>query len=418
MQSTIFINYRRDDSSWNSLALYQELIKHFAKENVFKDFNTIEPGKIFKKSIEEALETCDVLLVLISEHWLDIQDKKGNIRINNPNDYVRLEIATALKRDIIVIPVLFDNAVLPQEEELPDDLKSLAERQYIEIDKTRFEADTARLVETIRNILKRRNKEANISAANTISGNSIKNEYDERQEPAIQPAVSSELPTRKSSVIQTRRVAVVIMLLVVAAIGYVAFIKFSNKANDRAGNFSKEDSSETVLQTGSTTGSDEGAGSFARNDSGVKDKNYSTGNGNFSRGEKPSRNRSVPPAPNVTEGQTGSTAEKPKEQVVAGLGGVWVGKLKHIMKERSDEGAMSFVISETDNGYNGRVESGLIENFSSPLSDFFFDGTNFHFLESHGRYCYGTVSNNVMTGYMSYGATMQPFAEIQLTRSK
>ena len=153
MKSKIFINYRKDDSPWNSLALYQELIKYFPKENIFKDFNTIEPGTDFVESIEEALESCDVLLVLLSEHWLEIKDKKGNIRINNPDDFVRIEIATALKRNIIVIPVLFDDAVLPQASELPDDLKKLARRQTIEIDKTRFEADTAKLVGTIKNVL-------------------------------------------------------------------------------------------------------------------------------------------------------------------------------------------------------------------------------------------------------------------------
>lgn len=153
MKAKIFINYRKDDSPWNSLALYQELSKHFGKENIFKDFNTILPGTDFVESIKEALESCDVLLVLISEHWLELKDKKGNIRINNPDDFVRIEIATALERNIKVIPVLFDNAVLPQATELPDDLKKLSRRQFLEIDKTRFDTDTAKLVEAIKNIL-------------------------------------------------------------------------------------------------------------------------------------------------------------------------------------------------------------------------------------------------------------------------
>lgn len=153
MKSKIFINYRKDDSPWNSLALYQELIRHFGKDNIFKDFNTILPGADFVESIEEALKSCDVLLVLISESWANIKDKNGNLRINNDDDFVRIEIATALKQNIKVIPVLFDNAVLPHASELPEDLKNLSRRQSIEIDKTRFEADTTKLVETIKKIL-------------------------------------------------------------------------------------------------------------------------------------------------------------------------------------------------------------------------------------------------------------------------
>ena len=150
MNKKIFINYRKEDSPWNSVALYQELIKHFPKGNVFKDFNTLRPGEDFVESIENALASCDVLLVLISDKWLSIEDSKGNKRIYNADDFVRLEVATALKRNICVIPVLFDNASIPQESELPDDLKKLSRRHFIEIDKTRFEADTERLVEAIK----------------------------------------------------------------------------------------------------------------------------------------------------------------------------------------------------------------------------------------------------------------------------
>jgi hypothetical protein len=153
MGSKIFINYRREDSPWNSLALYQELIKHFPKENIFKDFNTIRPGEDFVERIEKALESCSVLLVLISEHWLEAKDKNGKVKLSNEDDFVRLEIATALKRNIIVIPVLFDDAVLPHASDLPDDLKKLSRRQSIEIDKTRFEDDAMKLVNTIKNIL-------------------------------------------------------------------------------------------------------------------------------------------------------------------------------------------------------------------------------------------------------------------------
>lgn len=151
--SKIFINYRQDDTSWSAQALYQELITHFPENIIFKDFNTIAPGEDFVESISHALEDCNVLLILIGKQWLTIQDKNGARRIDNPHDYVRLEIATALKRNVRVIPVLFDDTPMPESYELPEDLKKITTRQYVEIDKKRFESDTEKLVKAIQAIL-------------------------------------------------------------------------------------------------------------------------------------------------------------------------------------------------------------------------------------------------------------------------
>ncbi len=228
MKSKIFINYRKDDSPWNSLALYQELIKHFGKENVFKDFNTILPGTDFVESIEDALESCDVLLVLISEHWADIKDKNGNLRINNPDDFVRLEIATALRRNIKVIPVLFDNAVLPPAEELPDDLKKLARRQFIEIDKTRFEDDTARLVETIKNILRPSVAGQNMPVSNDSKEEPIKNEAALKEATITKPPVANLSASGKSS--GGKKTGVLIAVIAgIILLSYFLFNLISNK---------------------------------------------------------------------------------------------------------------------------------------------------------------------------------------------
>lgn len=150
---TIFINYRKDDSSWNALALYNELQKYFAREQIFKDFNTILPGDDFVISIENALRKCDVLIVVIGKSWLDAKDSSGKRRLDDRDDFVRLEIATALSRNIQVIPVLFDGAPMPKPEELPDDLKSLYRRQFIEIDSKRFDNDVRDLSDAIKKIL-------------------------------------------------------------------------------------------------------------------------------------------------------------------------------------------------------------------------------------------------------------------------
>lgn len=153
MRGTIFINYRKDDSSWNALALYNELQKYFPKETIFKDFNTIRPGDDFVESIQKALTKCNVLLVVMSKNWLEIKDKNGNRRLSDPDDLVRIEIATAIERNIQVIPVLFDNIPIPVSSDLPENLKSLPRRQYIEIESTRFEADVKKLADAIKELM-------------------------------------------------------------------------------------------------------------------------------------------------------------------------------------------------------------------------------------------------------------------------
>ena len=153
LPGTIFINYRKDDSSWNALALYNELQKYFSKDQIFKDFNTILPGDDFVISIENALRKCDVLIVVIGKGWLSLTGPDGKRRLDDPDDFVRLEIATALSRNIQVIPVLFDDCPMPRNDELPADMKTLYRRQFVEIDSKRFDDDVRKLAEAIKTIL-------------------------------------------------------------------------------------------------------------------------------------------------------------------------------------------------------------------------------------------------------------------------
>ena len=89
----------------------------------------------------------------MSKHWLDVKDKHGNRRLNDPDDLVRIEIATAMERNIQVIPVLFDNISMPSAEDLPDNLRSLPRRQFVEIQTTRFEADVKKLADAIKELM-------------------------------------------------------------------------------------------------------------------------------------------------------------------------------------------------------------------------------------------------------------------------
>jgi len=152
-RGTIFINYRREDSNWNALALYNELQKYFSKDQLFKDFNAIQPGDDFVESIAGALQRCDVLLVLIGPKWLGARYAEGKLRLEDADDFVRLEIAKALSRNIKVVPVMLDGTKMPQSEELPEPLRGLTRRQLIAIDPTRFEDDVRKLAEAIKRIL-------------------------------------------------------------------------------------------------------------------------------------------------------------------------------------------------------------------------------------------------------------------------
>jgi hypothetical protein len=144
----IFISYRRDDSAGYVRALYDRLVQHFAKERVFMDVDAIDPGLPFDEAIRHALDQCKVLLVMIGRRWMDKKDGKEP-RINDPKDFVRIEIAAALSRNIYVIPVLVDGASMPGEEELPEPLRALARRNAIEISNSRFDSDTETLITAV-----------------------------------------------------------------------------------------------------------------------------------------------------------------------------------------------------------------------------------------------------------------------------
>ncbi len=144
----VFISYRRDDSAGYARAIYNQLAQFFSAERIFMDVDSIEPGLEFDKAINLAVGRCDILLAIIGKHWMDKQEE-NKLRINDPNDFVRLEISTALSRNIRVIPVLLDGTTMPEEEELPESLRLLARRQAFEINSSRFNSDLDRLIKLI-----------------------------------------------------------------------------------------------------------------------------------------------------------------------------------------------------------------------------------------------------------------------------
>ncbi|HEX5253792.1 MAG TPA: toll/interleukin-1 receptor domain-containing protein, partial [Mycobacterium sp.] len=106
-----------EDSAFPAGWLYDRLRARFGSECVFKDVDSIDPGDDFLRVIEDAVGSCQVLLALIGDHWLDITDPTGHRRLDDPNDFVRLEIEAALRRDVRVIPLLVGRAPLPSSEQ-------------------------------------------------------------------------------------------------------------------------------------------------------------------------------------------------------------------------------------------------------------------------------------------------------------
>ena len=145
----IFISYRREETAANAGRLYDRLSERFGEDRVFMDVDSIDIGVDFAKAVIEAVVRCNILLALIGRDWSAITDSKGKRRIHNPDDFVRIEIETALQRDIRVVPVLVDGAVLPQANDLPLSLRPLIRRQALELSYTGFRAGISRLIATV-----------------------------------------------------------------------------------------------------------------------------------------------------------------------------------------------------------------------------------------------------------------------------
>jgi tetratricopeptide (TPR) repeat protein len=145
----IFISYRREDSLPYAGRLFDGLAARFGDDQVFMDIDTIQPGDDFLAVIERKVDSCDALLAVIGNQWAKSIDARGRRRIDNPDDYVRLEIATALRRRVRVIPVLVQGAPMPGPDELPPPLQRLARHNALEIDNKRWRVDVARLVQAL-----------------------------------------------------------------------------------------------------------------------------------------------------------------------------------------------------------------------------------------------------------------------------
>jgi hypothetical protein len=147
--SAIFINYRRDDSAGYAGRLFDNLVARFGRARVFMDIETLEPGLDFVDGIDRAIRSCGAVIAIIGPNWIKATNDQGQRRLEDPTDFIRLEISAALRRGIRVIPVLVHKATMPTEGELPESLRKLCRLQSFEISDNRWEFDVGRLADVL-----------------------------------------------------------------------------------------------------------------------------------------------------------------------------------------------------------------------------------------------------------------------------
>ncbi len=149
MLGGVFICYRREDSAGFARLIYDRLTHKLGHESVFFDVDNIAPGLDFVDILSERVGKCDALIAVIGKTWTSSAYLDNQRRLDDPNDFVRIEIEAALARKIRVIPVLIDGAAMPRPDDLPDSLKKLTRRQGIEISHSRFDSDVDRLTRAL-----------------------------------------------------------------------------------------------------------------------------------------------------------------------------------------------------------------------------------------------------------------------------
>lgn len=146
----VFISYRREDAAGHAGRLYDWLTRRFGEHGVFIDVVAIGSGERWRDRIGRVLEACWAVLVVIGPQWLTPQDGRGRPRIWDPDDVLRNEVGTALRRDDVeVIPILVDGARMPKSEDLPEELSELRERNAAELSDVRWRYDVGLLGDTL-----------------------------------------------------------------------------------------------------------------------------------------------------------------------------------------------------------------------------------------------------------------------------
>lgn len=222
MAEGIFVSYRRDDTRHVAGRLAGDLADRFGADSIFRDVESIDGGEEFPAKLEKALGQCAMMLVLIGPKWLDIADAQGRRRLDNPDDWVRQEIAAALRRGIRVVPVLVDDAPLPAEAALPEDLRPLVKRQTRLLSDNRWRGDLLTLVEMLAKVP------------------GLKLRDDPAQPPGAAPAPVAAAPASRFKLIGGGALAAVALIVLVSM--------FSSDGPDLSGSW-RSDSDESYFFT-------------------------------------------------------------------------------------------------------------------------------------------------------------------------
>src|SRR6202789_246152 len=186
----IFISYRRDDTEGEAGRLFDDLTREFGSNSVFMDEAGIRPGVDLVQAIEQNVADCGVLLAIIGPTWASIANASGQRRLDDPNDFVVLEIASALKREVPVIPVLVHAAKMPSQDQLPDSLKSFSHRNSVELSHARWPSDVQLLVEALKTY---------VAPSKATAQEPVHAPVPVQLPPPHQPATTAQVSVKKSS---------------------------------------------------------------------------------------------------------------------------------------------------------------------------------------------------------------------------
>jgi TIR domain-containing protein len=169
MATEIFICYRRDDSAGYTGRI-EDRIRGDLGDVLFVDVDAVPLGVNFVKFLRQEVARCAVLLAVIGDRWLDARDEDGKRRLDNPNDFVRVEIGAALQRDIPVIPILLDGVKIPRANQLPNDLEELAVRNGLDVRHTSFHTDMDKLIRELKGHLAQPEKQNERTREEALDG--------------------------------------------------------------------------------------------------------------------------------------------------------------------------------------------------------------------------------------------------------
>ncbi|HKA42796.1 MAG TPA: TIR domain-containing protein [Burkholderiales bacterium] len=144
--ATVFISYRREETAGEARALFAALVTRLGESSVFMDVDNIALGRDFRQVLQERLAACDLMLALIGRNWVNAKDASGQRRLDDPGDFVRLEIEAALKRNIPVTPVLLQGATMPTVKQLPESIRDFAYRNGFELSHNRWDSDVQEML--------------------------------------------------------------------------------------------------------------------------------------------------------------------------------------------------------------------------------------------------------------------------------